>query len=88
MVVGVCSDIEVFNAKGPTVFNSEERAYMIKECKWVNEVVIDAPYTPTVDLLDSYNCQFYAHGDDIAIDANGNDACHFLKEAGRYREFK
>jgi len=56
MVVGVCSDIEVFNAKGPTVFNSEERAYMIKECKWVNEVVIDAPYTPTVDLLDSYNC--------------------------------
>ena len=46
------------------------------------------PYTPTVELLDQLNCEAYAHGDDIAIDENGEDACGLMKKSGWYWEFK
>lgn len=87
-MVGVVSDEETLKAKGPTVFTAQERAFMISECKWVNEVQIDVPYTPTVSLLDLFHCDFYAHGDDLALNADGKDSCAEMKEAGRYKEFK
>jgi len=55
---------------------------MIRECKWVHEVALDVEYTPTIELLDRLNCEAYAHGDDIAFDADGNDACGIMKKAG------
>lgn len=61
---------------------------MISECKWVNEVQVNVPYTPTVALLDLYKCDFYAHGDDLALNADGQDSCAEMKNAGRYKEFK
>lgn len=56
LVVGVCSDSDVIKAKGPTVYTEEEWADMIRECKWVHEVIVGVPYTPTVETLDMYNC--------------------------------
>lgn len=88
LVVGVCSDSDVIKAKGPTVYTEEEWADMIRECKWVHEVIVGVPYTVTVNLLDKVNCNFYAHGDDIAVNEFGEDACKEIKENGRYREFK
>ena len=38
LVVGPNSDEEIIRFKGPTVFNSEERAYMCKSLKWTDEV--------------------------------------------------
>lgn len=86
--MGVCTDAEVIKAKGPTVYTQEERGAMIRECKWVDEVIVGTPYTPTVETLDLYNCQYYAHGDDVAINEKGEDACGPMKASGRYREFK
>lgn len=34
------------------------------------------------------NCDFYAHGDDLALNADGKDSCWEMKQAGRYKEFK
>jgi ethanolamine-phosphate cytidylyltransferase len=54
----------------------------------VHEVIVGVPYTPTVETLNMYNCQFYSHGDDLALNEFGEDACKHMKECGRYREFK
>ena len=35
--------------------------------KWVDEPVLDTPYTPTVEFLDSLDIDFCVHGDDMAI---------------------
>lgn len=75
-------------AKGPTVLNSKEKYEIVRACKWVDEVAVDTEYSPTIDTLDRYNCDFYAHGDDIAIGADGNDSASFLKAAGRFKMFK
>ena len=70
------------------MFNSEERCAIVRACKWVDEVAEDTEYTLTVELLDRLNCDFYAHGDDIAIDASGQDSASLLKAVGRFKMFK
>jgi ethanolamine-phosphate cytidylyltransferase len=53
LVVGVHSDEEIARNKGPPVMNEQERYAMVRACKWVDEVIEDAPYSPTIELLDA-----------------------------------
>jgi ethanolamine-phosphate cytidylyltransferase len=88
LVVGVNSDADVEKAKGPTLMNIHERAELIRACKWVDEVVIDTPYTPTIPLLDSLNVDYCCHGDDPCFNENGEDAYGEMKKANRFKVFK
>lgn len=54
--------------KGPAVLKQNERTEIIRACKWVDEVVEGTEYCVTTEILDRYNCQYYAHGDDPVID--------------------
>jgi len=38
--------------KGPTILNSAERAEILRAVKWGDEVIPDAPYEPTEEILD------------------------------------
>jgi ethanolamine-phosphate cytidylyltransferase len=60
----------------------------VKSCKWVDEVVPDAPYYTTVEILDKHNIDYCVHGDDITTTADGTDCYKEVKEAGRYREVR
>ena len=88
LVVGVHSDEEIMRNKGMSVMNNEERVAMVKACKWVDEVVENAPYSASIEWLDSVNCNYIAHGDDIAINCDGQDAYGTLKSAGRFKVIK
>lgn len=88
LICGVHSDAEIEKNKGPPVMTEEERYTMVESCKWVDEVVRDAPYVTTLETLDQYECDFSVHGDDITTDADGNDTYQIVKDAGRYRECK
>lgn len=52
MVAGINSDADLLKNKGPTIMNCEERTEILRHCKFVDEVVPDTPYTPTISLLD------------------------------------
>jgi len=88
LVVGVHSGEEIALHKGPPVFTDEERYEMVRSIKWVDEVVEAAPYTTQLDVMDKYNCQYCAHGDDLTMDVNGVDTYKKVKDEGRYKEFK
>lgn len=88
LVVGVNSDAEILKNKGPPVLTCKERAEILRACKWVDEVYEDTEYTVTIETLDRYNCQYYAHGDDAVFDSEGNDICGMLAKAGRFKMFK
>jgi ethanolamine-phosphate cytidylyltransferase len=60
----------------------------VAACKWVDEVVVDAPYVTTVETLVKYNCDFCVHGDDITTAADGTDCYQAVKDAGLYKECK
>jgi len=88
LVVGVHNDEEVLKNKGPPVMNEEERYAAVAACKWVDEVVKNAPYTTQLETLEEYNIDFVVHGDDITTNADGTDCYHLVKQAGKFRECK
>ncbi|KAJ1951551.1 choline phosphate cytidylyltransferase [Linderina macrospora] len=88
LVVGVHSDAEVERNKGPCVMKEDERYAAVAACKWVDEVVKDAPYITELASLDEYDIDFVVHGDDITTAADGTDCYQIVKDAGRYKECK
>jgi len=86
LIVGVHTDEEITQHKGPPVFNEQERYRMVRAIKWVDEVVEAAPYVTTLDTLDKNECDFCVHGDDITMTADGTDTYHIVKASGRYKE--
>ncbi|KAI8075216.1 ribonuclease T2-like protein [Gongronella butleri] len=55
----------------------------IATCKWVDEVVKDAPYYMQVEVLKEYDVDYCVHGDDITTMADGTDCYRAVKDAGQ-----
>lgn len=66
--------------------NERERYESVRGCKWVDEVVEDAPYVTTLEIMDQYECEVCIHGDDLSIGADGKDTYQIVKDAGRFVE--
>lgn len=88
LVVGVHSDEAIRINKGPPLMNEQERYAGIRACKWVDEVVEDAPYQTQVETLRANNITFCVHGDDPSYMADGTDCYALVKAAGMYKEVK
>ena len=88
LVLGINSDEEILKNKGPSILTCRERSEIARACKWVDEVYEGTEYTVTVDILNRYNCDYYAHGDDAVFDCNGVDICEELRKEGRFKMFK
>ena len=54
LIVGVCSDKDTHAKKGLTVLTGKERAESVKHCKWVDQVVEDAPWIINQAFIDEY----------------------------------
>lgn len=93
LVVGLVNDAEVIKNKGtPPVMPEEERYIALSACKWVDEVIRDAPYDLTeewvTELVTKHNIDFIVHGDDPCITADGKDAYAYAKRIGKYKQIK
>eukprot|EP00741_Cyanophora_paradoxa_P021693 tig00000241_g20939.t1 len=92
LVVGICPDDEILKHKGPPVMNDAERVGQVEACKWVDEVVTNVPYEVSQEFLDhvleKYQIDFFVHGDDECLTADGKDAYEAVKKAGRFRTVK
>lgn len=88
LVVGVNSDADVAKVKGPTLMKIDERLALVKNLKWVNEAQPDTPYKPAMAVLEKYGCDYYAHGDEFCLDANGNVLFDDIIREDRLRLFK
>lgn len=88
LVVGVHSDEEIFENKGPTVMTLKERISAVQACKWTNLPVPNAPYVTDPAWLDLYGCKYVVHGDDITTDATGEDCYRIVRSLGRFKIVK
>ena len=48
LVCGVISTAEIGAHKGPPIMTLHERVELARNCKWVDEVVENTPYNPTI----------------------------------------
>jgi len=60
----------------------------VEACKWVDEIVRDAPYATQLDVLNQYDIDFCVHGDDIVSTSDGTDCYAQVKAAGKYKEVR
>jgi choline-phosphate cytidylyltransferase len=92
LLVGVNSDEQTHKYKGKTVMNHEVRCESVRHCKWVDEVVAEAPWVLTNEFLDKYKIDFVAHDALPYTDTSGaaadGDVYSGVKKRGMFLETK
>ncbi|KAI8851095.1 hypothetical protein BC829DRAFT_368759 [Chytridium lagenaria] len=90
LLVGIHDDASVNAIRGSNypIMNVYERALSVLACKYVDEVIIGAPYSVTKDVLESVcKVSVVAHGTtECEPDIDGSDPYRLPKELGIYRE--
>ncbi|KAM4728917.1 choline-phosphate cytidylyltransferase A [Anableps anableps] len=84
LIVGVCSDELTHKYKGFTVMNEDERYDAVRHCRYVDEVVRNAPWTLTPEFLEKHRIDFVAHDDIPYSSAGSDDVYKHIKEAGMF----
>lgn len=72
LLVGVCNDQLTHSKKGKTVMDESERYESIRHCRYVDEVVTDAPWELDDNFLTQNKIDFVAH-DELPYGAEGSD---------------
>ncbi|KAL8474202.1 hypothetical protein ACS0TY_030166 [Phlomoides rotata] len=90
LLVGCCNDEVTHKFKGKTVMTASERYESLRHCKWVDEVIPDAPWVIDQEFLDKHNIDYVAHDSLPYADASGAgmDVYEFVKAVGRFKETK
>ena len=84
LVVGVCSCEDILSNKGVYVMDDAERTESVRHCKWTDDIVFPAPWTPTLEFLNRIKVDFVAH-DAIPYTVPGLEDCYKeMKEQGRF----
>ncbi|XP_065849567.1 choline-phosphate cytidylyltransferase 1-like isoform X1 [Euphorbia lathyris] len=88
LLVGCCSDEITHMYKGKTVMTEQERYESLRHCRWVDEVIPDAPWVLTQEFLDKHRIDYVAHDSLPYADASGagNDVYEFVKSVGKFKE--
>ena len=65
MIVGVHSDKDISNYKRPPIIEEEHRYSIVESCKYVDELIRDAPLIMTEEFLRKHKIDLVVRGDDV-----------------------
>ncbi|CAA2972207.1 choline-phosphate cytidylyltransferase 1-like [Olea europaea subsp. europaea] len=90
LLVGCCNDEVTHKYKGKTVMTDKERYESLRHCRWVDEVIPDAPWVITQDFIDKHQIDYVAHDSLPYADASGagKDVYEYVKSIGKFKETK
>lgn len=84
LIVGVCNQALTLKMKGRTVMDEKERYEAVRHCRYVDELVTDAPWSLTDEFIEAHKIDFVAH-DDLPYGAAGSDDIYAkFKEKGMF----
>ncbi|CAF1008234.1 unnamed protein product [Rotaria sordida] len=89
LIVGIHSDRVVNQYKGSNhpIMNLHERVLSVLACRYVDEVVIGAPYAVTMDLINHFKVSLVIHGQTIYDnDGDGRDPYEVPKGLGKFQQ--
>lgn len=93
LFVGAWADdvVNFFKGSNYPILSLHERVLMVLACKYVDDVVVGAPYQITKDLIKSLNIKKVVHAktkEDFVLEEHKNiDPHKIAKELGIYEEF-
>lgn len=88
LIVGLHTDPVVNEYKGSNypIMNLHERVLSVLACKYVNEVVIGAPYCVDNNLIDHFKVNVVCHGKtDISLENGTIDPYAIPKQSGKFQ---
>jgi choline-phosphate cytidylyltransferase len=90
LLVGVCSDELTHKYKGSTVMNHKIRCESAANCKWVDEVIPDAPWVVGNEFLETHRIDFVAHDaipyTNTSTEGDAEDCYALIKRKGMFME--
>uniref|UniRef100_A0A2R5LI04 choline-phosphate cytidylyltransferase n=1 Tax=Ornithodoros turicata TaxID=34597 RepID=A0A2R5LI04_9ACAR len=84
LIVGVNNDEMTHTMKGKTVMTDKERYEAVRHCRYVDEVVRDAPWVLDDEFLEKHKIDFVAHDDIPYTMGNDDDVYKGIKERGMF----
>lgn len=84
LIVGVCSDALTHSKKGRTVMTDLERYEAVRHCRYVDEVVREAPWELDEEFITRHKIDFVAHDEIPYITDDGIDLYAWLKAKGMF----
>nr|CCA26505.1 cholinephosphate cytidylyltransferase B putative [Albugo laibachii Nc14]CCA27395.1 cholinephosphate cytidylyltransferase B putative [Albugo laibachii Nc14] len=92
LLVGCNSDEMTHQLKGKTVMTDKERYESLRHCKWVDEVIEDAPWVITDEFLDKHAIDYVCHDSlpysDTSGESSDGDVYDRIKKMGKFLETK
>jgi len=68
LIAGIHSDETVQNYKRSPIMTMEERISVVAACRYVDEVIPDAPLIIDLEWIKKHNIHLVVHGDDFSED--------------------
>jgi len=84
LLVGVCSDELVKQHKSRTVMTHAERCEAVRHCRWVDEVVQEAPWVLDAAFIEKWEIDYVAHDEDPYAAVGHDDVYGFIKAQGKF----
>ncbi|KAK9476184.1 choline-phosphate cytidylyltransferase-like protein [Lipomyces japonicus] len=85
LICGIPSDEETHKRKGLTVLTDKQRAETLRHCRWVDEIIENAPWEVTQEFLEEHRIDYVAHDDIPYAGTDGSgDIYQPIKEAGKF----
>ncbi|XP_065333284.1 choline-phosphate cytidylyltransferase A-like [Cloeon dipterum] len=84
LIVGVNGDYLTHMKKGKTVMTEDERFEAMRHCRYVDEVVKEAPWQLEDSFLNKHKIDFVAHDDEPYTVGVGTDAYAHVKQRGMF----
>ena len=82
LMVGVCSDELVRKYKASPVLTSSERYESVRHCKWVDEVIEDAPWLVDAEFFAKHRIDYVAHDEEPYAMMGSDDVYGYAKSIG------
>ena len=70
LIVGVISDKDASNYKREPIYSEQNRIILVKSCKYVDEVIENAPLVMTEEFMNKHNIDLICHGFLNKLDAD------------------
>lgn len=61
LIVGIHSDRDVASEKRTPIMNMHERAHVVESCRYVDKIVLDAPYGISEEFLEFHHIDLVVH---------------------------
>lgn len=84
LIVGVCSSATCQQHKSKPVLSDFERAESVRNCRWVDQVIEDAPWVIDQEFINKHSIDFVAHDDEPYVAQGHEDVYAFVKAQGRF----